>query len=102
MGYRCKSIELKLAAILLAHTLTIIDLCLFKDMFGAGTNTTYTALEWAMTELLKHPMAMKKLQDEVRNLAGDRTHVTEKDLGQMHYLKAVIKETISLLPLIPF
>lgn len=25
------------------------------NMFGAGTDTTYALLEWAMTELLRHP-----------------------------------------------
>ncbi|KAL2491930.1 Cytochrome [Abeliophyllum distichum] len=29
------------------------------DIFAAGTDTTYTALEWAMAELLKHPKNME-------------------------------------------
>ena len=70
-------------------------------MFAAGTDTTSTVLEWAMTELLRHPIVMKKVQDEVRNVAGDRTNLTEEDLVHMHYLKAVIKETLRLHPPIP-
>ncbi|KAL2333080.1 hypothetical protein Fmac_014293 [Flemingia macrophylla] len=68
------------------------------DMFGAGTDTTLAVLEWAMTELLKHPHVMQKLQDEVRGVAGDRTHITEDDLNHMPYLKAVIKEILRLHP----
>lgn len=73
----------------------------FKDMFSAGTDTTYTVLEWAMTELLRHPDAMKKLRDEVRRIAGGRPGITDKELDQMHYLKAVLKETLRLHPPIP-
>ena len=73
----------------------------FQDMFVAGTDTTHTALEWTMSELLKHPMVMHKLQDEVRSVVGNRTHVTEDDLGQMNYLKAVIKESLRLHPPLP-
>ncbi|KAK7314999.1 hypothetical protein VNO77_33531 [Canavalia gladiata] len=69
---------------------------LILDMFGAGTETTSTTLGWAMTELLRHPIVMKKLQDEVRNVGGDKAHITEEDLSEMHYLKAVIKETLRL------
>ncbi|KAH0688523.1 hypothetical protein KY284_019076 [Solanum tuberosum] len=68
------------------------------DIFAAGTDTTYTALEWIMTELLRHPRAMEKLQNEVRRLAQGKAEVTEDDLGNMQYLKAVIKETFRLHP----
>ncbi|KAK4741562.1 hypothetical protein SAY87_025150 [Trapa incisa] len=71
------------------------------DMFSAGTDTTYTVLEWAMTELLRHPSVMKKLQEEVRVIAEGRLEITNKDLVQMHYLKAVLKETLRLYPPIP-
>lgn len=43
---------------------------LILDAFAAGTDTTYTALEWAMTELLRHPNAMRQAQAEVRRIAG--------------------------------
>ncbi|KAJ7945792.1 Cytochrome P450 [Quillaja saponaria] len=74
---------------------------LLLDMFAAGTDTTYTVLDWAMTELLRHPHAMKKLQDEVRCVAIDKTKLTEEDLVQMHYLKAVVKETLRIHPPLP-
>ncbi|GAU50866.1 hypothetical protein TSUD_86260 [Trifolium subterraneum] len=69
---------------------------LILDMFAAGTDTTYTVLEWALTELLRHQTVMHKLQDEVRTVVGNKTHVTEEDLVNMNYLKAVIKETLRL------
>lgn len=70
-------------------------------MFSAGTDTISTLLEWEMTELLRHPLVMKKLKDEGKNVAGDRVHITEEDLDQMPYLMAVVKETLRLHPPIP-
>ncbi|KAJ4712450.1 Cytochrome P450 [Melia azedarach] len=64
------------------------------DMFGAGTDTTYTLLEWTMTELLRHPDIMKRTQNEVRGIVGDKSDITEEDLDKMHYLNAVIKEIL--------
>lgn len=74
---------------------------LIQDMFAAGTDTTSTVLEWAMTELLRHPMAMQKVQDEVRSVSGDKTHITEEDIDHMPFLKAVLKETLRLHPPVP-
>ncbi|XP_021890178.1 LOW QUALITY PROTEIN: cytochrome P450 71A26-like [Carica papaya] len=74
---------------------------LILDMFIAGTDTTYTTLEWTMTELLRHPKVMKKLQNEVRTTAGTKSNVLEEDLGKMKYLKAVIKEVLRLHPPLP-
>ncbi|CAN1245187.1 Cytochrome P450 736A117, partial [Linum grandiflorum] len=38
------------------------------DMFAAGMDTTSTALEWTMTEILKNPRVMNKLQYEIRTI----------------------------------
>ncbi|KAL0318598.1 UNVERIFIED_CONTAM: cytochrome [Sesamum angustifolium] len=64
------------------------------DVYAAGTESTPTVLEWAMTELLQHPSVMKKLQTEVREIVKDKQDITENDLEKMLYLKAVIKETL--------
>ncbi|PHT53780.1 Cytochrome [Capsicum baccatum] len=75
---------------------------LILDIFAGGTDTTYTVLEWAMTELLRHPTAMNKLQNEAREIAKAKSEiVSEDELDKMHYLKAVVKETLRLHPPIP-
>ncbi|KAF5459965.1 hypothetical protein F2P56_019869 [Juglans regia] len=74
---------------------------LILNMFAAGTDTTYTVLEWAMSELLRHPRVMKKLQDEVRGISQAKTSINEKDIEKMQYLKAVTKETLRLYPPFP-
>ncbi|KAL8120560.1 psoralen synthase-like [Apium graveolens] len=66
------------------------------DMFFAGTETPSTTLEWTIAALIKNPDVMIKLQDEVRNICKGKPKVLESDLDEMHYLKAVIKESMRL------
>uniref|UniRef100_A0ACD5U4F8 Uncharacterized protein n=1 Tax=Avena sativa TaxID=4498 RepID=A0ACD5U4F8_AVESA len=76
---------------------------LLADMFAAGTETTYVALEWAMSELMKNPMTMRKLQNEVRSAAQSGGIARADTLGATAtpYLKAVVKETLRLHPPVP-
>ncbi|XP_072971856.1 indole-2-monooxygenase-like [Typha angustifolia] len=74
---------------------------ILQDMFAAGTDTSYITLEWAMTELMRHKESMRKLQAEVRRIAGEKEIVKEEDLIEMSYLKAVIKEILRLHPAVP-
>ncbi|KAH1121209.1 hypothetical protein J1N35_004369, partial [Gossypium stocksii] len=71
------------------------------DMLIAGTETSSTAVEWAMPEMMKNPRILEKAQAEVRQ-AYDRTgDVNESDLHELKYLKLVIKETLRLHPPLP-
>ncbi|KAH6819495.1 hypothetical protein C2S51_003098 [Perilla frutescens var. frutescens] len=74
---------------------------LLVDVLAGGTDTISTTLEWAMTELLRHPIVLEKLQNEVREIAEDTKNITDNDLVKMHYLKAVIKETLRYHPALP-
>ncbi|XP_019703678.2 cytochrome P450 71A1 [Elaeis guineensis] len=74
---------------------------LLEDMFGAGIDTSYIVLEWAMVELVRNSQVMEKLQDEVRIIAAGKGLVREEDLGEVSYLKYVIKEVLRLHPPAP-
>ncbi|KAJ0969479.1 hypothetical protein J5N97_022356 [Dioscorea zingiberensis] len=74
---------------------------LLMDMFVAGTDTTNISLEWGMAELIRNPQVMKKLQNELRGIETGKTMLRGDDLSEMHYLKAVIKETLRLHPPAP-
>ncbi|XP_047938521.1 cytochrome P450 71A6-like [Salvia hispanica] len=71
------------------------------DMFAAGTDTSFTTLEWAMSELIRNPKVMKTLQNEVREVAGSKEEINEQDLDKMPYLKAVLKENLRMHPPVP-
>lgn len=74
---------------------------LLMDMFFGGIDTSYVVLEWAMAELVRNSEVMDKLKDEVRGRATGKGLVREKDLSEMSYLKAVIKEVMRLHPPAP-
>lgn len=71
-----------------------------RILFG-GTDTSAATLEWTMTELFRHPFVLKNLQTEVRQVLQDKQNITDEDLGEMRYLRAVVKETLRLHPPVP-
>ncbi|XP_058093608.1 cytochrome P450 71A1-like [Magnolia sinica] len=71
---------------------------IIMNVLIAGTETSSTLVVWAMTELMRNPKTMKKAQDEVRRIVGNKGKVEESDLHQLEYLKIVIKETLRLHP----
>ena len=68
---------------------------IFQDFFFAATETSSSAIEWAMAELLRCPEAMEKVREELRTVLGTRTEMEESDIAQLPYLQAVVKETYS-------
>ncbi|KAM0937043.1 putative premnaspirodiene oxygenase [Dioscorea sansibarensis] len=50
------------------------------NMFLGETDTSAGTLKWAMTELMRYPLTMKKAQDEVRSVVGNKGKVEESDL----------------------
>nr|XP_043637351.1 cytochrome P450 Tp4149-like [Erigeron canadensis] len=71
------------------------------DIFGGGIDSVFTSMEWIMSELVKHPRVMKKLQKEITEVLQERSVISEEDLERMQYLKAVIKESWRLHPPVP-
>ncbi|XP_022934356.1 3,9-dihydroxypterocarpan 6A-monooxygenase [Cucurbita moschata] len=71
------------------------------DLFMAGTDTTATAILWAMAELLNRPKSMEELRKEIISVVGEKKLVQESDLPNLPYLRAVVNETLRLHPSAP-
>lgn len=69
-------------------------------MFG-GTETVASAIEWAMTELMRSPEDLKRVQQELTQVVGLNRRVEESDFEKLTYLKCCLKETLRLHPPIP-
>ena len=64
-------------------------------------DTISSTIEWAMAELLQHPDTLQKLQKELRSVLGSKPYVEHSDVGRLPYLRAAIRETLRLHPVVP-
>lgn len=71
------------------------------DMVAGAIETSHAAIEWTLSELIRHPMVMKKLQQELKTIVGDHEMVDEIDLPNLEYLDMVVKESLRLHPVAP-
>ncbi|SPT15475.1 unnamed protein product [Triticum aestivum] len=64
-----------------------------QDMFIAASDTSTVTVQWAMTQLLRHPEKMDKVRNELATClaAGSSDFVKESDLDNLPYLHAVVR-----------
>lgn len=53
-----------------------------------GTYTSSSTVEWALTELVRHPPMMEKIQNEMGDVVGLNRVVQESDLQHLPYFQA--------------
>lgn len=77
----------------------MVTIC--SEFLNAGTDTTSTALQWIMANLVKYPQVQSKLYDEIVGIVGPKPKqgenegafmIRDEDLGKIAYLKAVVLE----------
>ncbi|XP_050377306.1 cytochrome P450 703A2 [Argentina anserina] len=75
---------------------------LIQDMIAAATDTSAVTNEWAMAEVIKHPLVLRKIQEELDTVVGQDRMVNESDLPHLNYLRCVVRETFRMHPAGPF
>ncbi|XP_021276964.1 flavonoid 3'-monooxygenase-like [Herrania umbratica] len=65
-----------------------------QDLIAGGTDTSATTVEWAISELIKQPQLIKKATEELDRVIGRERWVEEKDIPQLPYTDAIMKETM--------
>ncbi|CAF2141144.1 unnamed protein product [Brassica napus] len=70
----------------------IVSLC--SEFLNGGTDTTATALQWIMANLVKNPEIQERLYEEIKSVvAGEEgKEIEEEEAHKMPYLKAVVLE----------
>ncbi|PIA38202.1 hypothetical protein AQUCO_02800104v1 [Aquilegia coerulea] len=74
---------------------------ILMNMLAAGMDSSSTAIEWVIIELIKHPRVMKLVQEELETVVGLDRMVEESDLIKLSYLKLVIMESMRIHPINP-
>ncbi|KAL9422356.1 hypothetical protein AB3S75_034597 [Citrus x aurantiifolia] len=74
----------------------LVTLC--SEFLNGGTDTTATAVEWGIAQLIANPGVQEKVYDEIKRTVGDDPDrkVDEKDVEKMPYLQAVVKELLRI------
>ncbi|KAI0512265.1 hypothetical protein KFK09_012904 [Dendrobium nobile] len=98
-------LRLHKAAVLHGGFLSNIDhvKAILVEVFIAGTDTSSATITWTMTELIRNPRVLKKLQEELQQATNGNSHrlIQESELEKLEYLKQVIKESLRLKPPVP-
>ncbi|XP_037440802.1 oryzalexin E synthase-like [Triticum dicoccoides] len=66
------------------------------DLFIAGTETNSLTVQWAMAELLRHPVVMSKVRAELQEVLGEKQYPDESDISRLSYLRGVLMESMRL------
>ncbi|XP_031488864.1 3,9-dihydroxypterocarpan 6A-monooxygenase-like [Nymphaea colorata] len=74
---------------------------LILDVFFTGIHTASIPLQFGLMELVRHPSVLLKAQAEMDSVVGKKRLVEERDLANLPYLKAIVKETLRLHPAVP-
>lgn len=72
-----------------------------QDVMFGGTETVASAIEWAMSEMMRSPEELRRVQQELGEVVGLDRRVEESDLEKLTYLRCALKETLRLHPPIP-
>ncbi|XP_027368814.1 cytochrome P450 78A5-like [Abrus precatorius] len=68
------------------------------EMIFRGTDTVAILLEWILARMVMHPEIQAKAQYEIDSVVGYGRSVTDLDLPNLPYLRAIVKETLRMHP----
>ncbi|CAC5412583.1 CYP2J [Mytilus coruscus] len=72
------------------------------DLFAAGTETTSSAILWAIIFLVNNPDVQQKMRNELTEVLGSNRQPLLTDRNNLPYCESVITETLRLGNIAPF
>ncbi|XP_067666927.1 1,25-dihydroxyvitamin D(3) 24-hydroxylase, mitochondrial-like [Haliotis asinina] len=91
-----------LASFVQENTLSIEDIYSnVSELLGAAIDTTSNTTQMTLHEIAKNPQVQGRILEEVNRVVPPDQQPTAEHLKDMHYLKAVIKETLRMYPTAP-
>ncbi|XP_027604453.2 cytochrome P450 2J2-like [Pipra filicauda] len=76
-------------------------LCSTLDLFLTGTETTATAIRWAVLYMATYPHIQEKVQLEIDTVLGQSRQPTMADKDNMPYTSAVLSEVLRMGNVVP-
>ncbi|XP_037646009.1 cytochrome P450 [Sebastes umbrosus] len=91
-----------LTHLLLSDQMTVTEILgSIMELLLAGVDTTSNTISWSLYLLAKEPQIQEQLYQEVIAVCpGDKVPNSE-DIAQMPYLKAIVRETLRMYPVVP-
>eukprot|EP01018_Ginkgo_biloba_P006867 Gb_13261 [translate_table: standard] len=77
---------------------TMSAVYMLQEMIFRGSDTMAILTEWALAELVLHPVTQSKLHAELDAVVGRVRRVSDADIPKLPYLQAIVKETLRLHP----
>lgn len=67
----------------------------------AGRDTTACLMSWTSYLLVRHPVVLDKLRQEIQDVLQDADQISRSHIQQMTYLRCILNETLRLYPQLP-
>lgn len=67
-------------------------------MLLGSVDSTTILVEWALAELVRHPECLRRVHQEMDRVVGRHRPVQDKDLPNLPYLRATMREVMRLHP----
>ncbi|RDX64624.1 Isoleucine N-monooxygenase 1, partial [Mucuna pruriens] len=72
------------------------------ELMLGGADNPSNAVECALAEMINHPYILQRATQEVDKIVGKQRMVQESDIPKLNYVKACLRETFRLHPIVPF